>query len=158
MQDFASFESTAGGQKKKKSSSEAPVASGEIGGDVDTGEEAGKEAMEIGADRIGVNPKEEAILKTIAEKEEQRGALLRSWRAKFDKIKELKAAQDKEKELETRLHMNGGISDETFWASSEARAEKIAEAANEAQKDLDLASELREEIEKLRSDLEKGTN
>ena len=106
-------------------------------------------------DRDAINRK---ILKTIAEKEEQRGALLRSWRAKFDKIKELKAAQDKEKELETRLHMNGGISDETFWASSEARAEKIAEAANEAQKDLDLASELREEIEKLRSDLEKGTN
>ena len=140
--------------KKMKSSAEAPSVSGEIGGKA----EKAPVAFEIGADRVGVNPKHEALAAQIKEKEATRDALMKSWKTKFDAVKAAKAENDRHKETITRLHATGKISPEAYEAELASIQEKFDGGMADAQKDLDLASEYREEIDRLKDELEGGAN
>jgi len=123
-----------------KSSAESPEASGEIGG---------KKAE--GADV-------EAVQAEIKEKEAVRASLLKSWRTKFDALKTAKQESDRHRELITHLHMNGKLSKEDYEAEISSNQEKLDADLRDAQKDLDLAAEYREEIEKLQASIDESTN
>jgi chromosome segregation ATPase len=124
----------------KKSSAESPEASGEIGG---------KKAE--GADL-------EAVKAEIQEKEAVRASLMKSWKTKFDAIREAKKEQDRHKETVTRLHATGKLSAEDYQAELASNQEKLDADLRDAQKDLDLATEYREEIEKLQASIDESTN
>ena len=132
-----SFEQQSG---KKKSSAESAEASGEIGG--------------AKAERMDPAQAEAAI----KEKEAVRESLMKSWRTKFDAIKAAKAENDRHKEVVTRLHMSGKLSQEDYQAELASNQEKLDEAVRDAQKDLDLASEYRDEIERLKAGLDEDAN
>jgi len=116
-----------------KSSAENPEASGEIGG-------------------------KEAVMAEIKEKEAVRQSLMKSWKAKFDAVREAKKEQDRHKELVTRLHATGKLSKEDYEAELASNQEKLDADLDDAQKDLDLATEYREEIEKLQASIDESTN
>jgi len=140
-------------KSKLKSSAESAEVSGEIGGE--TEEPSG---FEIGADRIGVDPKHEKIEAQIKEKEATREALMKSWDAKFDAIKDMEEANARHMELITKLHLAGSFKKEDYEAEQASMQEKLEKAKAEADKDLDLAMEYREEIDKLKAELDEGTN
>src|SRR5690349_9968315 len=119
--------------RNKKSSAESSEASGEIGG--------------AKAERGDT----EAVMAQIEEKEKTRDSLMKSWKTKFDGIRAKKAENDKHKETITRLHMNGKLSDESYQAELDSMQEGLDADMRDAQKDLDLATEFREEIEKLKA-------
>ncbi len=125
---------------KKKSSAESPEASGEIGG---------RKAERADAKEIEA---------AIQEKEAVRASLMKSWKSKFEAVKASKAENDRDKEVVTRLHLSGKLSKEDYEAQLSANQEKLDEALRDAQKDLDLASEYRDEIEKLKAEIDESAN
>lgn len=125
---------------KKKSSAESPEAAVEIGG---------AKAERLDAAQVS---------EQIREKEAVRESLMKSWRTKFDAIKASKAENDRHKEVVTRLHMSGKLSQEDYQAELASNQDKLDEAMRDAQKDLDLAAEYREEIEKLKGSIDESTN
>src|SRR5690349_4614760 len=118
---------------KMKSSAENPEASGEV-------------------------DSKETALAQIKEKEAVRASLMKSWKTKFDAIREAKKENDRHKEVITRLHMSGKLSAEDYQAELASNQEKLDADLREAQKDLDLATEYREEIEKLQASIDESTN
>lgn len=170
MQNFAgSYESTEAPKKKKISSADSPLASGEIGGGVEeteVGAEAGKEAMEIGADRIGVSAKEEEVMKTIADKERKRDAMLKLYKEKFGQY--VQAREERAATQATLLRQKMARLGEGESLSAKDQAELDAYAANDAKfNEQDLyhakgymrdATDLQRDIDRLKDELERGLN
>jgi|GEM_PF-2552129 len=127
-------------KSKMKSSAESAEVSGEIGG--------GKSERADAA----------SVMAAIKEKEAVRESLMKSWRAKFDAVKASRQENDRNKEVITRLHLSGKLSKEAFEAEQSSMTEKLDDALRDAQKDLDLAAEYRDEIEKLKASIDESTN
>ena len=120
---------------KKKSSAESPEAHGLIG---------------------GLTPERaDEIPRLIAEKTTLREGLLKTWKEKFAELKKLKAEQDDEKLLVARLEAGGHMKRGTEDAKeADLNAmDRFSEAARDAQKYLDDAKSLRQEIEELTAEL-----
>lgn len=146
-----SFEST----PKKKSSTENPVVSGEIGG-----KEEAPSGFEIGADRVGVDKKEEGARAEIAEKEKTRDSLVKAYSTEF------KAYVGKREEREAamatlesqRLSGASKVTDEQMEAFRANDAEMNAADLHHADAYKRDAADLEKEIDALKDALERGSN
>lgn len=124
----------------KKSSAESPEASGTIG--------------EISPEQAS------KIQETIAEKSKLRDGLRRTWKEKFEAFKALKEEQAREEETMTRLKLAGklNLSEEDMQEAHRSGLEKLETAGREAQRYMEDARELDQEIEDLQAKLEDRGN
>ena len=140
---------------KKKSSSEKPVASGEIGG-----EEEAASGFEIGADRVGVDPKETGLRADIAEKEKTRDSLIKAYSREFKEY--VRKREEREAAMATlesqRLSGTSKVSDEQMEAFRANDAEMNAADLHHAEAYKRDATDLEKEIDALKDDLERGSN
>jgi hypothetical protein len=126
--------------KKQKSSSDKPAVSGMI----ESGKEAGKNTTEIGADRIGVSPKDAMI----AEKAKQAAALRKTWKVKFEEFKNLKKELDEEQTTMLRLKLAGklSLSEADMEDAKRSGREKLEAAGRDAENYKRDAEDLEAEI------------
>lgn len=90
--------------------------------------------------------------------EQTRRALLSGKQQKLDAIKSKKAELDGRRKTNLRLLQQGFMTAEAY-AGDEARMDdEFNEVLRDAQKDIDLAAEFREEIELLKKNPEDGAN
>ena len=148
--------------EKMKTSDDASV----VSGDVEVGKEAGKETMAIGIDRIGMNPKEEAIFNDISEKQRLRDSLLKTYKEKFAEYVQKRDERAETQGTWLRQRLDGLAEGEALSAADQAKIKEYEsndEASNaEEKRKVDQykrdAIDLEKEIDALRGQLNKDTN
>jgi hypothetical protein len=98
--------------------------------------------------------------KSIEEKSKLRDGLRRAWKEKFEEFKAMKEEMARDQATMERLKIAGNLnlSEEEIAQSRRDGLEKVEAAGRDAEKYLNDARELEEEIEALRRGLEKGVN